>query len=82
MKKKIILSWSGGKDSALALYALKNSPEHEITSLFTTVTKNYDRISMHGIKRSLIEKQAVNFTKGKTVLRENRFNFCGLTEQD
>jgi len=37
---------------------------------------------MHGIKRSLLEKQAANFTKGKTVLRENRFNFCGLTEQD
>ena len=60
MKKKIILSWSGGKDSALALYRLKNSPEFEIISLFTTVTKDYDRISMHGVRKCLLEKQAAS----------------------
>jgi len=60
MKKKIMLSWSGGKDSALALQELKKNPEYEIDALFTTVTEGYDRISMHGVRRSLLEKQAAS----------------------
>jgi uncharacterized protein (TIGR00290 family) len=52
------MSWSGGKDSALALTEIKNSGRYEIAALLTTVTKDYDRISMHGVRRSLLEQQA------------------------
>ena len=58
LKEKAILSWSGGKDSALALYTMQEHPDCEIASLLTTVTEGYDRSSMHGIRRRLIEQQA------------------------
>ncbi len=58
MKEKVILSWSGGKDSAMALYELQQSANYEICSLLTTLTRDYDRISMHGVRRALLEKQA------------------------
>jgi len=57
-KEKVILSWSGGKDSALALYKLQEAKNYEIAALLTTVTKDYDRSSMHGIRRILLERQA------------------------
>jgi uncharacterized protein (TIGR00290 family) len=52
------LSWSGGKDSALALQALRDECGVEPHALITTVTSSYDRISMHGVRRSLLERQA------------------------
>jgi uncharacterized protein (TIGR00290 family) len=55
---KLILSWSGGKDSALSLYTLQQSGDHEIDALLTTITRDYDRISMHGVRRSLLHQQA------------------------
>ena len=58
MKKPILLSWSGGKDSALALYALRSSPDFEPAGLLTTITEEYDRISIHGVRRELLERQA------------------------
>lgn len=58
MTNKIILSWSGGKDAALALYELQRSRQYEVAGLLTTVTEEYDRISMHGVRRSLLERQA------------------------
>lgn len=58
MKEKVIFSWSGGKDSALALYELIKSDEYDIAALLTTVTKDYDRISMHGVRTALLERQA------------------------
>jgi len=54
----ILLSWSGGKDSALALHALRQTPGVEVSGLLTTVTEDYDRISMHGVRRALLEQQA------------------------
>jgi uncharacterized protein (TIGR00290 family) len=54
----VILSWSGGKDSALALHALSQDPEVEIVGLLTSVTHGYDRVSMHGVRRSLVASQA------------------------
>jgi uncharacterized protein (TIGR00290 family) len=54
----ILLSWSGGKDSSLALHALRKMPGVEVSGLLTTVTEDYDRISMHGVRRVLLEKQA------------------------
>ena len=56
MKEKAIVSWSGGKDSALAL--LEAQRDYEIVALLTTVTEVYDRISVHGVRTSLLEQQA------------------------
>lgn len=57
-REKAILAWSGGKDSALALHEIRGAREVEIVGLLTTITEVYDRSSMHGIRRSLIEQQA------------------------
>lgn len=54
----IILSWSGGKDSALALASLRNDPRYDVVALLTAVTREYDRISIHGVRRSLLDAQA------------------------
>jgi uncharacterized protein (TIGR00290 family) len=56
--KPVVLSWSGGKDSALALAALRNGVEFEVVALLTSVTRGYDRISVHGVRRSLLHAQA------------------------
>ena len=56
--QKAILSWSGGKDSALALYEVQKAGDYEIRALLTTITEAYARSSMHGIRRTLIEQQA------------------------
>lgn len=58
MAQKVIFTWSGGKDSAMALYELHKSKNYEIVALLTSVTEGYDRISMHGVRRVLLEKQA------------------------
>jgi uncharacterized protein (TIGR00290 family) len=51
------LSWSGGKDSALALSTLRRQ-QLEPEALITTITNGYDRISMHGVRRELLARQA------------------------
>jgi uncharacterized protein (TIGR00290 family) len=51
------LSWSGGKDSALTLWSLR-AQEVEPEALITTVTEEYDRISMHGVRGELLARQA------------------------
>lgn len=56
--KRALLSWSGGKDSTLALYEVLDEGEFQIASLLTTVTRDFDRISMHGVRRELLERQA------------------------
>ena len=53
----MIISWSGGKDSLLALYEVQKSQDYEIVSLITTLTEDYDRVSMHGVRRTLLERQ-------------------------
>ncbi len=58
MKRKVLISWSGGKDSALALDALGRDGAFEVAGLLTTVTEDYQRISMHGIRRVVLEAQA------------------------
>jgi uncharacterized protein (TIGR00290 family) len=60
MTDKVLLCWSGGKDSALALHELLQGGEKEVAALLTTVTKDYDRISMHGVRRELLERQATS----------------------
>ena len=58
MVNKAVFSWSGGKDSALALHEILKCREYEVEALLTTVTREYDRVSMHGLRRSLLEEQA------------------------
>jgi uncharacterized protein (TIGR00290 family) len=56
--ESVVLSWSGGKDSALMLAALREDPRVEPVALLTTVTAGYDRISIHGVRRQLLAAQA------------------------
>lgn len=56
--EKVVFCWSGGKDSTLALYEIQSSYEYEVVSLLTTITEDYDRVSMHGVPRTLVEQQA------------------------
>jgi uncharacterized protein (TIGR00290 family) len=57
MKEKVVVGWSGGKDSALALYeAMKAGME--VVGLLTTVTQDLDRVSIHGVRRVLLKAQA------------------------
>src|SRR6266853_707387 len=58
MPEDVLFCWSGGKDSAMALHALQSAQSHRVTSLLTTVTEEFDRISMHGVRRVLLERQA------------------------
>ena len=53
----VALAWSGGKDSALALAALRHAGTN-VAALLTTFTDEYDRVSMHGVRRALIRDQA------------------------
>jgi uncharacterized protein (TIGR00290 family) len=53
-----LFCWSGGKDSAMALHVLQQDPLMRVTALLTTVTEEYDRISMHGVRRELLHQQA------------------------
>lgn len=53
-----MLSWSGGKDSAWALHALRQRGDIEIVALLTTLTQGYDRVSMQGIRRDVLHAQA------------------------
>jgi uncharacterized protein (TIGR00290 family) len=57
-REPILFCWSGGKDSAMALHALQQDPLVRVSGLLTTVTEGYDRVSMHGVRRELLEEQA------------------------
>lgn len=56
--ERIVMSWSGGKDSCKALHELRGSSEYEVAMLLTTVTSDYGRISIHGVRRALLHEQA------------------------
>ena len=58
MREKVIVAWSGGKDSTLALYEILNAKSYEVLELLTTVTRDYDRVSIHGVRHVLLEQQA------------------------
>jgi len=57
-REPVILSWSGGKDSSLALARLREDPGVEVVGLLTSVTRGYERISIHGVRRALLHAQA------------------------
>jgi uncharacterized protein (TIGR00290 family) len=54
----ILLSWSGGKDSAWTLHALRQDPRWQVVGLVTTLTSGFDRISIHGLRRSILQAQS------------------------
>jgi uncharacterized protein (TIGR00290 family) len=54
----VVFSWSGGKDSAMALQVVQRDARYEVVSLLTTVTEGYERISMHGVRNELLRRQA------------------------
>ncbi len=56
--KRTLLSWSSGKDSAWTLHRLRQSGEHEIVGLFTTVNQEFQRVAMHGTRVELLRMQA------------------------
>jgi uncharacterized protein (TIGR00290 family) len=54
----ILLAWSGGKDSTLALERLIGDERFSVVGLVTTVTNTYERIAIHGVRRSILHRQA------------------------
>ena len=58
MRKRTLLSWSSGKDSAWALNVLRHDPEIELVGLFTTINAKYRRVAMHAVRLRLLELQA------------------------
>ena len=55
---KAYLNWSSGKDSALSLYYIKTQKEYKIEKLLTTINKEMDRVTMHGLRTELLLQQA------------------------
>lgn len=58
MPEPIVLSWSGGKDSAWALHVLRSAGEFDVAALLTTINRDFDRVAMHAVRRGLVEAQA------------------------
>lgn len=58
MKPKALFNWSSGKDSALALYKILQDDEYEVKTLLTSINKEFQRISMHGVHVLLLKRQA------------------------
>lgn len=74
--ENVLVSWSGGKDCAIALYEILRSENYQISALLTTVTQGYDRISMHGVRRILLEQQvaSLGFPLEKVFISQNASN--------
>ena len=58
IRERVLVSWSGGKDSCMALESLLKEDRFEVAALLTTMTRESDCISMHGVRRVLLERQA------------------------
>ena len=54
----VLLSWSGGKDSSLALYKVQQESKYQVVALLTVLSQVYGRISHHGVRSALLERQA------------------------
>ena len=57
-RESIAMCFSGGKDSAIALHEIRRAETYVVKELLTTVTIPYDRVTMHGVRRTLVQKQA------------------------
>jgi uncharacterized protein (TIGR00290 family) len=75
-RERVVLSWSGGKDSTLALAALQADPRYEVVALLTSITRGYERVSIHGVRRLLVEAQAsrLGLPLHEVVLEQNSSN--------
>ncbi len=73
MKEKALFNWSGGKDSALCLYKLMQTQQYDIVALLTSVNQQHQRISMHGVRTELLDKQAesIGLPSVKMLMPEN-----------
>lgn len=60
MGKKTLVSWSSGKDSAWALHMLQQDPSIDVIGVFCTVNSVFDRVSIHGVRRELLNEQAAS----------------------
>jgi uncharacterized protein (TIGR00290 family) len=60
LKKRVTVSWSGGKDSALSLFRIISSGEYEVINLHTVIDEETNRVGLHGVREALIEQQAEN----------------------
>ncbi|MCF6280951.1 MAG: adenine nucleotide alpha hydrolase [Candidatus Polarisedimenticolaceae bacterium] len=60
MKKRVWLSWSSGKDSAWALYILRQQADVEVVGLISTVNQTFERVSMHAVRIELLQRQAAS----------------------
>jgi uncharacterized protein (TIGR00290 family) len=60
MKPKAIFSWSGGKDSSLALHKVIEENKYEVVALLTTLNAQFNRVSMHGVREDLLDRQAAS----------------------
>ncbi len=56
--KKVLLSWSSGKDSAWTLHLLQQQPDVEVAGLLTSINSEAERVAMHGTRRSVLDAQA------------------------
>jgi uncharacterized protein (TIGR00290 family) len=74
--ERVLVSWSGGKDSALALSEILKDGRYEVAALLTTVAMDFDRISMHGVRRALLERQArsLGFRLEEVFITKNNSN--------
>ena len=58
VRQPILLSWSGGKDSAWALHLLRQNPAYEVVALLTTLNEKFRRVAIHGFREELLDLQA------------------------
>lgn len=58
VRKKVLLSWSSGKDSAWALHTLRQQSDVEVAGLLTTINEQFDRVAMHAVRTDLLRRQA------------------------
>jgi uncharacterized protein (TIGR00290 family) len=57
-RQKVIVSWSSGKDSAQALHEVRRAGDVEVVGILTTITSEFGRVSMHGVRETLLDQQA------------------------
>lgn len=69
MSGKAWLSWSSGKDAAWALHEIRQSGEYEIAGALTTVTENFGRVSMHGVREEILNAQCVAAGLAQKIVR-------------
>ncbi len=73
---KVLMSWSGGKDSAMALYEIHQAREHHVAALLTTLSREDERLGIHYVRGELIEAQAasINLPLGKILIPRGAMN--------